>query len=80
MTTIVLTQVIDCMGATVRNDKLQPTSDPPLTLSLKAKDKQIYVLPLSERGAVRLLEILSYWRQGRGGGKGHAGALITARK
>jgi hypothetical protein len=69
MTPIVLTQVIDCLGAAVRNDKLQPTSDPPLTLSLKAKDKQIYVLPLSERGAVRLLEILSYWRQGRGVGK-----------
>jgi hypothetical protein len=41
MTPIVLTQVIDCLGATVRNDRLQPTSDPPLTLSLKAKDKQI---------------------------------------
>jgi len=48
MTPIVLTQVIDCLGATVRNDRLQPTSDPPLTLSLKAKDKRIYVLPLSE--------------------------------
>jgi hypothetical protein len=45
MTPIVLTQVIDCLGATVRNDRLQPTSDPPLTLSLKAKGKQIYVLP-----------------------------------
>jgi hypothetical protein len=80
MTPIQLKQVVDCMGATVRNDELQPTSDPPLTLSLKAKDKQIYVLPLSERGAVRLLEILSSWRQGRRVGKGHAGALIAARK
>jgi hypothetical protein len=55
MTPIVLTQVIDCLGATVRNDALQPPSDPPLTLSLKAKGKQIYVLPLSERGAVAAL-------------------------
>jgi hypothetical protein len=73
MTPLTLKQVIDCMGATVRNDKLQPTSDPPLTLSLKAKDKQIYVLPPSERGAVRLLEVLSQWRQGRGVGKRDAG-------
>jgi hypothetical protein len=76
MTPITLKQVVDCMGATVRNDAIQPSSDPLLTLSLKAKDKQIYVLPLSERGAIRLLEILSYWHQGRG----DAGALITARK
>jgi hypothetical protein len=77
MTPIVLTQVIDCLGATVRNDALQPPSDPPLTLSLKAKGKQIYVLPLSERGAVRLLEVLSSWRQGRGAGKGHAGSPVN---
>jgi hypothetical protein len=80
MTPIVLTQVIDCLGATVRNDALQPPSDPPLTLSLKAKDKQIYVLPLSEQGAVRLLEILSSWCQGRRAGEGHVGPLITTRK
>jgi hypothetical protein len=77
MTPIVLTQVIDCLGATVRNDALQPPSDPPLTLSLKAKDKQIYVLPLSERGAVRLLEVLSYWRQGRAIAKGEAGSPVN---
>jgi len=73
MTPIALKQVIDCLGATVRNDELQPTSEPPLTLSLKTKDKQIYILPLSERGAVRLLEVLSHWRQGRGAGKEDAG-------
>jgi hypothetical protein len=76
VTPIVLTQVIDCLGATVRSDALQPTSDPPLTLSLKAKDKQIYVLPLSERGAVRLFEVLSYWRQRRSVAKGEAGSPV----
>jgi hypothetical protein len=54
MTPIPLKQVIDCMGATIRNDEVQPTSDPPLTLSLRAQDGEIYVLPLSERGAVAL--------------------------
>jgi hypothetical protein len=34
-------------------------------LSLKAQGGQIYVLPPSERGAARLLEVLSDWRQGR---------------
>jgi hypothetical protein len=74
MTPITLKEVIDCMGATVRNDELQIPSDPPLMLSLKAKDKQIYILPLSERGAVRLLDVLSYWRQGQRVGKGDARA------
>jgi hypothetical protein len=69
MTPITLKEVIDCMGATVRNDELQTPSDPTLALSLKAKDKQIYILPLSERGAARLLEVLSYWRQGQRVGK-----------
>jgi hypothetical protein len=77
MTPTVLIQVIDCLGATVRNDALQPTSDPPLTLSLKAKDKQIYVLPLSERGAVRLWEVLSDWRQTRASGKFDARGCVT---
>jgi hypothetical protein len=70
MTPITLKRVIDCLGATVRNDELQPASDPPLTLSLKAQDGEIYVLPLSELGAARLLEALSYWRQGQRPGKG----------
>ena len=69
MTPIQLKQVVDCMGATVRNDELQPTSDPPLTLSLKAQDGQIYLLPLSERGAARLWEVISLWRQGQRFGK-----------
>jgi hypothetical protein len=66
MDPVTFTQVIDCMGATVRNDELQPVSDPALTLSLKAQDGQIYVLPLSERGAARLWEVLSFWRQAAG--------------
>jgi hypothetical protein len=74
MTPIPLKQVIDCMGATVRNDELQPTSDPPLTLSLRAQDGEIYVLPLSERGAVRLWETMSLWHRGRSLGKSDAGS------
>jgi hypothetical protein len=72
MTPIPLKQVIDCMGATVRNDELQPTSDPPLTLSLRAQDGEIYVLPLSERGAARVWEVISLWRQGQPLGKSEA--------
>jgi hypothetical protein len=77
MTPCVLTQVIDCLGAAVRNDELQPSSDPPLTLSLKAQDGNIYVLPLSELGAVRLLEVLSYWRQGQRLGKDDARVRVN---
>jgi hypothetical protein len=69
MTPIQLKQVVDCMGATVRNDDLQPASDPPLTLSLRAQDGQIYVLPLSERGAACVWEVISLWRQGQSFGK-----------
>jgi hypothetical protein len=65
MTPIQLKQVVDCMGATVRNDERQPTSDPPLTLSLRAQDGEVYVLPLSERGATRIWEVISLWRQGQ---------------
>jgi hypothetical protein len=66
MTPITLKRVIDCMGATVRNDEIQPINDPVLTLSLKAQNEQIYLLPLSERGAMRLWEVMSYWRQAQG--------------
>jgi hypothetical protein len=77
MTAITLKRVIDCLGATVRNDELQPASDPPLTLSLKAQDGAIYVLPLSELGAVRLLEVLSYWHQGQRLGKDDARGRVN---
>jgi hypothetical protein len=77
MTPITLKQVNDCMGATLRNDELQPTTDPPLTLNLKDQDGQIYLLPLTERGAARLWEVLSYWHQGRGVGRGGAGGRVN---
>jgi hypothetical protein len=69
MTPIQLKQVVDCMGAMVRNDECQPTSDPPLTLSLRAQDGEVYVLPLSERGAAGVWEVISLWRQGQHFGK-----------
>jgi hypothetical protein len=72
MTPIQLKQVVDCMGATVRNDERQPISDPPLTLSLRAQDGQVYVLPLSERGAACVWEVISLWRQGQRFGKSDA--------
>jgi hypothetical protein len=52
MAPIGLKQVIDCMGATIRNDNLQPTSDPPLTLSLRAAPCG---LALSESGSQRTM-------------------------
>ena len=63
MEPITLHQVVDCPGATIRNDALQPASDPILTLTLKAQDGQIYLLPLSERGAMGLWEVISSWRR-----------------
>ena len=65
MTPFQLKQVVDCMGAMVKNDECQLTSDPPLTLSLRAQDGEVYVLPLSERGATRIWEVISLWRQGQ---------------
>jgi hypothetical protein len=61
MEPIALQQVIDCPGATIRNDALQPASDPILTVTLKAQGGQIYLLPLSERGAMKLWEVISSW-------------------
>jgi hypothetical protein len=63
MEPIMLQQVVDCPGATIRNDTIQPLTDPILTVTLKAKDGQIYLLPLSDRGAVSLLEVISSWRR-----------------
>jgi len=61
MEPIILQQVVDCPGATIRNDALQPVSDPILTVTLKAQDGQLYLLPLSEQGARSLLEVISSW-------------------
>jgi hypothetical protein len=62
---LVLKQVVDCPGATIRNDAFQPASDPILTVTLIAQDGQIYVLPLSERGAARVWAVISDWRRAR---------------
>jgi hypothetical protein len=51
MEPIILQQVVDCPGATIRNDALQPVSEPILTVTLKAQGGQLYLLPLSEQGA-----------------------------
>jgi hypothetical protein len=61
MEPIMLQQVVDCPGATIRNDALQPVSEPILTVTLKAQDGQLYLLPLSEQGAKSLLEVISSW-------------------
>jgi hypothetical protein len=62
---LILQRVVDCPGATIRNDRLQPASDPILTITLKAQDGQIYLLPLSERGAARLWAVISDWQRVR---------------
>jgi hypothetical protein len=36
MEPIILQQVVDCPGATIRNDALQPVNEPILTVTLKA--------------------------------------------
>jgi hypothetical protein len=36
MEPIILQQVVDCPGATIRNDALQPVSDPILTVTLQS--------------------------------------------
>ncbi len=61
MEPIILQQVVDCPGATIRNDALQPASEPILTVTLKAQNGQIYLLPLSEQGARSLFEVISSW-------------------
>jgi hypothetical protein len=63
MEPIILQQVVDCPGATIRNDALQPVTDPILTLTLKAQNGQLYLLPLSEEGARSLLQVISSWRR-----------------
>jgi hypothetical protein len=63
MEPIILQQVVDCPGATIRNDALQPVRDPILTVTLKAQGGQLYLLPLSEQGARSLLEVISSWRR-----------------
>jgi hypothetical protein len=60
-----LAMVIDCSGGSIRNDALQPASDPILQLTLETQDGQCYLLPLSERGAARVFEVISNWRQSR---------------
>jgi hypothetical protein len=63
MEPIMLQQVVECPGATIRNNAIQPLTDPILIVTLKAQDGQIYLLPLSDRGAVGLWEVISSWRR-----------------
>lgn len=65
MTPIMLQQIVDCTGGSLRSDEFEPATNPILTLTLKAQDGQIYLLPLSEQGAARLWAAISNWRQAR---------------
>ncbi len=65
MTAILLPMMIDCSGSTLRNDELQPPTDPILTACLKAQDGTYYLLPLSEAGIVKLYQVISDWRRAR---------------
>jgi len=63
MTAMLLPMMIDCSGSTLRNDELQPPTDPILTVCLKAQDGTYYLLPLSEAGIAKLFLVISDWRR-----------------
>ena len=72
MTPIQLKQVVDCMGATVRNDQVQPTSDPPLTLQPESSRwRGVCFTTLGARSSPRW-EVISLWRQGQSFGDSEA--------
>jgi hypothetical protein len=48
---LILQPVVDCPGATIRNDALQPASDPTLTVTLQSQGGQIYLLPPFRAGS-----------------------------
>jgi hypothetical protein len=59
MTVTTLQTIVDCSGGSIRNDEIQPPTDPILVLTLEAQDGTVYLLPLSDRGAERLLQAIS---------------------
>ena len=65
MTATVLPMMVDCSGSTIRNDALQPLTDPILTVRLAPQDGTNYLLPLSELGTSRLFQLISDWRRAR---------------
>jgi hypothetical protein len=71
MTPIQLEQVVDCVGATVRNDERQPTSDAPHAQPESSRWTDLPSTTLEARSRAAW-EVLSFWRQGRGVGKGGA--------
>lgn len=65
MTAITLPQIVECSGGSIANYAVQPATDPTLVVTMATQDGQIYLLPLSERGAAQLWEAISNWRQAR---------------
>ena len=65
MTATKLPMMIDCSGGSIRNDALQPATDPILTVTLTAQDGTHYLLPLSEAGIAKLYQVISDWRRAR---------------
>jgi hypothetical protein len=60
-----LPTIVACPSAMIRNDQIQPPTDPILIVTLEAEDKSVYLLPLSEAGVSKLYQIVSDWRRGR---------------
>jgi hypothetical protein len=58
-----LPMVVDCSGGGLRNDEIQPPTDPILILTLKTQHGNYLRLPLSDRGVVRLWEAVAKWKQ-----------------
>jgi hypothetical protein len=65
MTPVLLPMIVNCTGSTLRNDDLQPPTDPILTACLVAQDGTYYLLPLSEAGIAKLFLVISDWRRAR---------------
>jgi len=59
MTATKLPKMVACSGGSIRNDEIQPPTDPILILTLEAQDKSVYLLPLSDKVAESLLQVLA---------------------
>jgi hypothetical protein len=60
-----LPMIVNCTGGLIANRAFQHPTDPIFQVMLETQDGHHYVLPLSERGCAKLVEVISKWRQFR---------------
>ena len=58
-------KIVGCVGIGIANPASQPATDPALTVTLETQDGRIYVLPLSDRAAGELFQVLANWHTAR---------------